>query len=372
MKKYLLLFCITILSSHAFANFINQGSWRWHKDDGSETTATYLANEQTAPTITNTDNVRLRVELFNPQSDALPLDNTTLAYSITGLEGSWILISDTIENRDFALSKSAFVTSFEATTQQLTPKAGYTFQPGKIIDSQEPFTDTLAPNVVTEYEWVIKPTSSAKLNTTYFFETSVLGYNDPLPTLSIGAVLPVTITGFTVSQQNNVALVKWSTLTETNNDRFEVLRSSDGQTWQIISTVKAKGNDGSAQNNYAVTDNNPLNGNSFYRLRQYDKDGKTTLTDIKPFTIQLLKEIAASIYPNPTVNAINLLVKNYNGNVTASLMNAQGTVLNRQLITVNSATSSYKLNVNTKLAAGTYYVSLNGNNLSQTLKVIVQ
>ncbi len=370
MKKVLLFLCLTITVNHVFANFISQGNWRWKKDDGTQASATPLAAQNTAPTITSYDNVRLRVEFYNPQSGALPLDNTSLAYSTTGAEGSWILISDTIANHDFTLATSPFVTSFEATTQQLTARAGYTFQPGKVITTRDAFTDTLMPNESTEYEWVIKPTENAKLNTTYFFETSILGYDMPLPTLTIGAVLPVTLTSFSVSPSGNKAIVKWTTANEINNDHFNVLRSSNGQSWQTIATIQAK-SAGSAQNNYEFTDNTPLNGTSYYRLSQSDKTGKATLSEVKTLLTQL-KEALASVYPNPVVNAINLQLKEYTGSVTAMLVNAQGAVVHKEVIAASSATSSYRLNLATKLPAGAYYLTLSGINLSQKVKVIAQ
>lgn len=370
MKKTLLLFCIVAIVNQAHA-FTTQGNWRWRKDDGTQTTATYLAAENTTPVITTSDNVRLRIELYNTTGSDQDIKNTTLAYSLTGADNSWVLISDTVTNKDFVLSKSPFVTNLEATTQLLTARSGFAFKSGLLIDTVSTFPYTLSDSVSTEFEWVIKPTSTAKLNTTYYFESSVGGYDKPLPTLTIGSVLAVNLGNFSVTQQGGKALIKWSTSNESNNDHFDVLRSSDGQKWQTIATVKAKGNNGTSQTNYEATDNNPVNGNSYYRLNQYDKDGKSTLSAIRQFSIQLNKVIA-SVYPNPTASAINIQVQNYTGTVTAMLTNAQGTVVAKQTIAANASATSYKLNTNAKLPAGAYYLTLSGTNLSQKLKVIVQ
>lgn len=371
MKKMLLLFCIFAITNQVFANFISQGNWRWHKDDGDEASATYLADLNTIPALANDDNIRLRVEFYNPQSGILPLDNTTLAYSTTAQDGSWTIITDTALMNDFILVKSPYLTSFAPTTQQLDARSGYTFKAGKVIDSYDGYTDSLPPGYSTEYVWVIKPTEHAKLNTTYYFETSILGYDQPLPAISIGAVLPVTLTGFSVTPSGKEATIRWTTLSETNNDRFDILRSADNQTWQTVTTVPAKGKPG-ATTRYEATDKTPLNGNSYYRLRQYDKDGKTTLSNIQSLSMAAVKAFAASVYPNPTANSINIQVKNYDGAVTTSLMNAQGTVLHRQVLTVSAATSTYRLALNQQLASGIYYVQLKGSNLSQTIKVVVQ
>ncbi len=366
MKKCLLLCCILAVTSHLFA-FTSQGRWRWRKDDGTETTATYLADTNTAPVISGYDNIRLRTELYNNNADTMNNGSTSLAYSSTGAGGPWILISDTVANHDFVLATSPFVADSTPTTQQLPARSGYTFQAGRVISSMAKYNYLLPPKKSTEFEFVIKPTATAQLSHTYFFETSVLGYDQPLPSLTTAAVLPVSIVNFTVSNQDNKAIIKWTTANETNNDHFDVLRSADGQSWQTIAIVKAN----NTPSNYSFTDNTPLNGTGYYRLSQTDKGGKASLSEIKTLVVQL-KGLLASVYPNPVVGAINIQLKNYTGSVTATLINAQGTVVHKEVIAASSATSSYRMNLNTKLPAGTYFVTLSGTGLSQTIKVMVQ
>ena len=65
MKKILLLTALLVTSYNLFA-FTTQGVWRWRKDDGSETTATWRADQNTPITISSTDSIiRLRIELYN-------------------------------------------------------------------------------------------------------------------------------------------------------------------------------------------------------------------------------------------------------------------------------------------------------------------
>ena len=85
--------------------------------------------------------------------------------------------------------------------------------------------------------------------------------------------LPVELTNFTAEIVNDRTLVSWQTASEINNDYFTVERSADGQYFEGLGTVGGSGNTTNA-NSYNYTDEYPLSGTSFYRLRQTDYDGK--------------------------------------------------------------------------------------------------
>lgn len=260
------------------------------------------------------------------------------------------------------------------TTAQLTTASdNYPFVGGRIITTPAPFTYTFATHTRTEFEYVIKPTPIAKLSTTYYFRTDQPGTDqNVLPTLTTASALPVSLVSFSVAENSGKALVKWTTANEVSNDHFSVMRSSDGRNFQTIATVKAKGNGSTTPTGYEFTDNAPLNGKSYYRLQQWDVNGKATLSTVQNLTLGNVRNMAASIYPNPTAAAINVVVKDFTGAITATVTNTQGTVVHREVIAVTASTSAYKLNLNKKLPSGTYYVNLTGSNLSQKLKVIVQ
>lgn len=365
MKKILLLLFIMAASNQLFA-FTTQGHWRWQNDNGTEATATNLADTNTAPTINSSDNIRLRIEVYNPNTDEIDISNTTLAYSTTGADGSWVDISDVAGTNDFVLVKSPYLTDLSPTTQQLPARPGYTFQPGKVLESQTPFTYMLPPAASTEFVWVLKPTENVKLNTTYFFESSVVDYDLPLPSLKVGGTLAIPSNNISIQQEADKAVIRWNASVEDGVDRFEVLRSSNAQTWQTVASVPAK----TTQSNYQVVDNNPINGNSFYRIEEYAKDGTSVSSEIKSFTFELHKVIA-SVFPNPTVSDVNFKLQNYAGNVTATLVNIQGTVVHQQKLMVESG-APQKLSIRSKLPSGTYFLNLTGTNLSQKIKLIVQ
>ena len=118
MKKTFILLMLLVTYSNIFA-FLSQGNWRWRKDDGDETTATWMAALNTAPTITSSSNViRLRLEVNSDLSDDTYLEDT-LQYALAK-GGPFININTTVGTNAFVIAGlSAFVTDMQVTTQLL-------------------------------------------------------------------------------------------------------------------------------------------------------------------------------------------------------------------------------------------------------------
>jgi hypothetical protein len=95
-----------------------------------------------------------------------------------------------------------------------------------------------------------------------------------------GIPLPILLTNFTASRQDNTALLQWQTAQEENTREFLVQRSPDGSAFSTIGTVAAAGNS-SITLDYAFADGSPLAGNNYYRLEEVDQDGYTTYTSVR-------------------------------------------------------------------------------------------
>lgn len=301
MKKLLLLGLLTIACNCVFAN-IKQGNWRWRADNGSETSATWLAAENTAPTITSMDNVRLRVEL----DDTIPnwTFNKEIFLMYSKDQTTWDSVSQN-SSRDWMMAGSSpFVTDMESTTQQLAGTALgsiYTFVPGMILVSSTlaDTSYTLDSAEKTEIEWVIKPTATTASNTTYYFRVGDGSVDYPTTVISLltGATLPISLSSFTVSADGKCVKVMWTTASEQNNDRFEIQRSANGRdNWQVVATQKGSGTT-TQSHTYTAYDEHPLNGINYYRIKQYDFDGKSKESEVRSLTMQLVKALIAA-YPS--------------------------------------------------------------------------
>ncbi len=112
--------------------------------------------------------------------------------------------------------------------------------------------------------------------------------------------VPVELTAFNSTFSENKVTLSWVTASEINNLGFEIERRRDKSTdWQKIGFVEGTGTTVET-NNYLYTDENPLNGISWYRLKQIDMDGSYQYYG----PIQVESNIILSFnlwqnYPNP-------------------------------------------------------------------------
>ena len=114
------------------------------------------------------------------------------------------------------------------------------------------------------------------------------------------ALLPVQLISFTASlQSNETVLLNWKVAAEHQNDHYLLERSSDGELFRNLGTVKAQSGGSSSQNlNYCFTDPTPVKGANYYRLTQVDKDGAATRLGTQVVTIGTTSK-DWTIYPNP-------------------------------------------------------------------------
>jgi hypothetical protein len=88
-----------------------------------------------------------------------------------------------------------------------------------------------------------------------------------------GATLPVELLYFEGNKSKYGNILNWSTASEQNSDRFDVEWSRDGYEWSLIGNVVSSGNS-TMTLDYSFTDVIPLPTINYYRLVQYDWDGK--------------------------------------------------------------------------------------------------
>ena len=178
-------------------------------------------------------------------------------------------------------------------------------------------------------------------------------------------VLPVKLSVFSVQKAGKSAQLDWTTEQETNSSHFIVQRSADGRTWNGISSVNAAGNS-STRKEYRSYDNAPLNGINYYRLKQFDVDGKFEYSSVKSLQFSIAYSI--SVAPNPAREFINISsVKNQNSVLSIQLVDVSGKILR----TIQSSQSLIKINT-TGIAKGLYFIKVKDENTVQTQRVIIE
>ena len=101
--------------------------------------------------------------------------------------------------------------------------------------------------------------------------------------------LPVELTYFnsTCNSVTNNVLIVWETLTETNNDYFEIQKSYDLIGWEYIGIVYGVGNS-NILNHYEYDYNEPTLDIIYLRLKQVDYDGQLNITILLKLIVTLL------------------------------------------------------------------------------------
>lgn len=145
-------------------------------------------------------------------------------------------------------------------------------------------------------------------------------------TLSFSTVLPVELVSFTATADKDAVQLFWKTATEYQNNGFEIERSTNTQNWEPIVFVRGSGTTDQEQS-YTWTDNQPLQGTSYYRLKQIDLDGASEYSKIVSIHLKGAGG-GFSIYPNPaTGSAVVNISGNDSGEALLTLYDQTGVVL---------------------------------------------
>ena len=127
---------------------------------------------------------------------------------------------------------------------------------------------------------------------------SVTPQNIFLTDLAWSNIVPVQLLYLRGKANGSRNELNWATATEINSDYFSVQRSVDLREFAEVGKVKSAGN--SRQKiEYNFTDESPLPGVNYYRLRQIDRDGSSEFSKIIAINSQNT-DSKFVIYPNPS------------------------------------------------------------------------
>jgi hypothetical protein len=183
--------------------------------------------------------------------------------------------------------------------------------------------------------------------------------------ITTGGLLPVELIDFTAKTTDNQIQLNWQTASEENNHGFEVQRSTDGRDWEVLDFVAGNGTTLEVQN-YTYTDEKPLAGTNYYRLKQMDFDGQFEYSEIVEVRIDQLESQNVKIYPNPVQD--RLMISNTNGIKNIVVYNTLGQQI-RQLTVDNNEQLSIDTN---DLPKGIYTVQLQKTNGNMITKQFVK
>jgi len=188
--------------------------------------------------------------------------------------------------------------------------------------------------------------------------------------------IPVELTSFTATANNNNVVLNWATATEKNNQGFEIQRSN-GNGFTTIGFVKGAGTTTQPQN-YQFIDRNLNSGTYSYRLKQIDLDGTSDLSKVVEVEILNPKEFSLNQnFPNPfnPSTKINFSLA-ADSKVSLKVFNVLGQEVST-LLNGNLAAGNHEINFNAAgMNTGVYFYKLeaagiDGTNFSSVKKMIL-
>ena len=119
-----------------------------------------------------------------------------------------------------------------------------------------------------------------------------------------------------VKNSSNVELL-WRVTNSNDGDYFIVERSLDGQKFETVSALKIT----DTSTGYGVTDNSPINGTDFYRIKFIGKTGRIIYS--KTMQVTLSADVDFKFYPNPVDK---LLIIRTSHNIDIQVLDPLGTL----------------------------------------------
>ena len=172
---------------------------------------------------------------------------------------------------------------------------------------------------------------------------------------------PIQLLSFMGEAKVTYNILHWQTANEQNNSGFYLERSVDGKNFTTLAFIKSKAINGnsSASLEYTFDDIKPLSSKGFYRLRQVDLDGKNSYSSIVVLSGKTPLALSiSSVYPNPVVNVLNLVMKTpVDTKVMLNVIDASGKTVIQQSTTLKTG-DNYLSVATGALASGIYTLSV--------------
>lgn len=196
----------------------------------------------------------------------------------------------------------------------------------------------------------------------------------PLVLSSGSASLPIKLLQFEAKANGTKVDLVWSTAEEKNNDYFTIERSVNGIEFEKVVEIKGAGNSTTTLH-YHSFDLSPLEGISYYRLKQTDYNGQYSFSPIR--LVNRSTQISSStltvmeIGPNPFRNKFTIHYNLQNpGETKFILFNLSGQIVFETSQFDNSGANNFEFTDEKSLPPGTYILNVINGTEKITKKLI--
>lgn len=343
-----------------YGNFVNNGTFTEPADPNRNNRI--VMTGETAQTISGTGSYLFADFVVSNQSNVtlqvpLRVDSTTFIYGMLNTSGTNTLTGSGITTVKTASSVnlSGALTAESEVVTAVSSLSGVEI--GMSISGTG-----IAPNtVVVNFSSGSNTITLSKPATATNAAAALLVFNG-------AGVLPVLFTDERAVFNNNRTNISWVMETQTDVVSYSVERSANGTKFDEIGNINATQN---AQ--YYYTDEKPLAGTNYYRIKATEVAGKIKYSII--LKVNTGKGNAAlQVYPNPVKNNVaNLQPANLDkGSYTVTVFNQSGQKQLSKTIEHAGGSATISLALPAAVKAGMYVLRLDGASTSLKQQLIVQ
>ncbi len=220
-------------------------------------------------------------------------------------------------------------------------------------------------------------TNSSSLGSNGLCGTGSITSSQPIAPGSIcqNFLLPVEYLCFKTKENENGELLFWETATEKNNLKFEVEKSNSGIEFEKIGEVFSKADQyGNSEQNlqYEFIDDNPSDGQYYYRLKQIDLNNHFKYSQIISVICNKYKNLSFVIYPNPNHSEFYIEYKGIlpNDRFIIQIIDQSGKLV-YQAAHQNIDSKQLFIKYNDALMSGSYTIRLSISDQAYHLKMII-
>ena len=289
------------------------------------------------------------------KSASYSANNPGMQYAIPGLTGS------DPEDGLLGNGKTYMITS--------VPDNAVLFYNGALVSTN---------TVITNFNpalFLIDPSDIAHTSTFTYASRDAAGLYDPTPatvTINWNFTLPVKLISFTGRLNGTKVDLNWVTASEYNTKHFEVERSSDGQSFEKMTTVGARGNSSSATS-YDLADTQPLKPITYYRLKIIDFDGKFEYSNIVIIRIENSVQLVTKVAPNPFTGRVDVyLTLTHSSNVDFVFFDISGRIVFKKTVKGLKGFNWFTINDLEKLQSAPYMLHIKTDDATIVEKLIKQ
>ena len=237
---------------------------------------------------------------------------------------------------------------------------------GSFNTSSHPFNGVLDEMriALTDFsaDWIATEYNNQNSPSTFYSVSSQQNASNPLP---------VDLISFHANPNaNHTAHLNWVTSSEINNSHFEIERSFDARTFEIVGEVAGNGNSQHLiEYSYLDEDISLLKNTVFYRLKQVDFDGEFEYSDIRVVRFDALEnDMQLEAYPNPFSDEVTIMINLSAGeNYQIQITDLNGDIIHKE--DHNFKSGIHKLDLS-QWDSGMYIVEVASNQGSEHIKVM--